>query len=94
MGLEGGDLYEEIEILGGRGGRSWTLICQELSTVVVCYWGFSAARIDDVAERGERNFKLYLLKAGIFRFWILRKCASRGREGSWPFIFNVIDGCC
>ena len=42
--LEGAgvDLYQgiEIEILGARGGRSWTLISYGLWTVAIRYWGF------------------------------------------------------
>ena len=68
MGLEGGDLYKEIEILGGRGGRSWTLICKEFWAIVVYrvsrMWLLKHELVGLDSERGVVSFYGFF-----FFFW-------------------------
>ena len=91
MGLKGEDLYEEIEILGGRGGRSWTV---DLSRVIDgCGLLLGKVLFGSMTWQRERmKFQIFIYLRRGFRF--LRKFVRRGRKGSWPLIFCIIDGCC
>ena len=96
MGLKGEDLYEEIEILGGRGGRSWTV---DLSRVIdgcglllgkVLFGSMTWQR-----ERMKFQIFIYLLMGfqkprRVFGFWESVRGEEEKYLGRWFFVLSTV----